>query len=271
VFCVPIFITTIFDDKKMTRLIHCLSYVFLFLSGVIASTEFRCNDSTLVFDCIVAGVIQMCSYIASIVLLQYHEERTDIIRAGYLIQLQMGEQLKHDLLTGLYNYNAFLEILSHITSQKNLQDTNLQLAIIDLDNFKIVNDTYGHEQGNEVLIYLSELLKKHTSKIGYTARYGGEEFIILFVKSSLQEAYEIVENIRTEFSGHNFDFCSDIKITFSCGLAESSIEKPSKMFLDLADEAMYVAKRTGKNKTIISGREADQMSASNHHNNFRPG
>jgi diguanylate cyclase (GGDEF)-like protein len=237
----------------MTRLVHILSYIFILLSGIIAYLGARRADPHLIFDCVVAAIILVCSYIVSIILIQYEKQRAEDVKICYTKQMELSEQLKHDLLTGLYNYNAFLEILK---LKRNSSNNLLQLVVIDLDNFKYINDTYGHIQGNEVLIYISYLLKKYTSNIGYPARYGGEEFVVLFSDISTEEAYNIVEGVRKEFSEHYFEFSQGKKFTFSCGLAENDgdVTSPQKFF-DNADRAMYLAKRSGKNKTVIAQKQ----------------
>ncbi|PYG87117.1 diguanylate cyclase (GGDEF)-like protein [Ruminiclostridium sufflavum DSM 19573] len=249
-FCVPVFFSILFQNKKMTSLVQRLGYIFLIFSAVISKVEGGKKLSYLIFDCLVAAIILFCSYIVSIILIKYEEQRTEDVRSCYKKQMELNEQLKHDLLTGLYNYNAFLEILK---LKRNSSCFPIQLAVIDLDNFKYINDTFGHIQGNEVLVYISFLLKKYTSNIGYPARYGGEEFVVLFPETSIEDAFDIVEKIRKDFSEHHFDFSKGIKFTFSCGLAENDGEiiTPQKFF-DNADRAMYLAKKSGKNKTIIS-------------------
>ncbi len=249
-FCVPIFLTILFQNKKMARLVHLISYFFIILSGIIANLGVRRDDPRLIFDCVVAAIIIVCSYIVSIILIKYEKQRAEDIKVCHSKQTELSEQLKHDLLTGLYNYNAFIEILNLKYSDS---DNRLQLAVIDLDDFKYINDTYGHIQGNEVLIYISYLLKIHTSNIGYPARYGGEEFVVLLPDITTEEAYNIIERVRREFYEHNFKFSKGMKFTFSCGLAENEGKVTShKEFFHNADQAMYIAKKSGKNKTVIA-------------------
>lgn len=249
-FCVPIFLTILFQNETMARFVHILSYFFIILSGIIANLGARREDPHLIFDCVVAAIVVACSYIVSIILIQYEKQREEYLKLCYTKQMELSEQLKHDLLTGLYNYNAFLEILK---LKRTSSSSRLQLVVIDLDNFKFINDTYGHIQGNEVLIYISYLLKKYTSNIGYPARYGGEEFVVLFPDISIDEAYNIIEKVRKEFSEHYFEFSQGRKFTFSCGLAENDrdVTSPQELFNN-ADRAMYLAKRSGKNKSVIA-------------------
>ncbi len=252
-FCVPIFLTILFQNETMTRLVHILSYFSIILSGVIANFGARIEDPYLIFDCVVAAIVVACSYIVSFILIQYEKHRAEYVKSCYTKQMELSEQLKHDLLTGLYNYTSFLEILK---LKRNCNNSCLQLVVIDLDNFKYINDTYGHIQGNEVLIYISYLLKKYTSNIGYPARYGGEEFVVLFQDISIDEAYNIMEKVRKEFSEHFFEFSQGRKFTFSCGLAENdgALSSSQELF-ENADRAMYLAKRSGKNKSVIAQKQ----------------
>lgn len=257
--CIPIFLTILFKDKKMTMFIQMLSYIFIILSGTIAKLGSRRNDPQLVYDCLVASTLLICSCIVSMILIKYEKQRTKDVNICYSKQMELSEQLKHDLLTGLYNYQAFLDILK----QKSKNSKNrLQIAVLDLDNFKYINDTYGHINGNEVLIYISYLLKKYTSNIGYPARYGGEEFVVLFTNFTIDEAYNIMETIRKDFSEHYFDFSQGKKFTFSCGLAENTCNGITfQEFFESADRAMYLAKRSGKNKTVVAKKQQCNISS----------
>ena len=94
--------------------------------------------------------------------------------------------------------------------------------MIDLDDFKLVNDTYGHIKGDEVLVALAEILRRNLPKHASAFRYGGEEFVLLFTKHQLNKVVEMVEKMRLEFSQQAFDFLEDThNITFSGGNANT--------------------------------------------------
>lgn len=125
--------------------------------------------------------------------------------------------------------------------------------MIDLDDFKLVNDTYGHIKGDEVLVALAEILRRNLPKHASAFRYGGEEFVLLFTKHQLNKVVEIVEKMRLEFSQQAFDFLEDThNITFSGGIAEYlDTDWTISEFFDKADQALYLAKGEGKNQIKI--------------------
>jgi diguanylate cyclase (GGDEF)-like protein len=127
------------------------------------------------------------------------------------------------------------------------------IAVIDLDDFKLVNDTYGHIKGDQVLITLADVLKRNLPKNANAFRYGGEEFVLLFTKHQLNKVVEIVEAMRLEFSQCTFDFFEDTRnITFSGGIAEyTDISWSTSEFFEKADQALYLAKGEGKNQIRV--------------------
>ena len=126
------------------------------------------------------------------------------------------------------------------------------VAVIDIDNFKTVNDTYGHSVGDIVLVTLADMLKNISSKRILTARYGGEEFSVIFKDMTTFESYTIIENLRKEFSEVKFPQMNNKSVTFSCGLTGDYPNTLSNVeFFNEADQALYYAKSNGKNQTVI--------------------
>ena len=134
--------------------------------------------------------------------------------------------------------------------------TPLSLAIIDLDNFKKLNDTYGHQNGDLILKELAMLLKDSSRGADYICRYGGEEFSIILPQTTKEQAYEICERMRKKIDEHHFkNFVPnpDLKVSVSIGLATYPDQVPNKEELVAnADKAMYIAKFSGKNKTCVT-------------------
>ncbi len=152
-----------------------------------------------------------------------------------------------DYLTGLYNRRYAMEFLKR---EKALADRGkfiFCVAILDLDNFKKVNDTYGHDMGDKVLSEIGKVLLKSVREYDLVARWGGEEFLIVFRNASLEEAYKISERIRKAVEKTSID---GIKITISIGL---SCYKKGDLdsLLKKADDALYKAKKMGKNRVCI--------------------
>lgn len=166
----------------------------------------------------------------------------------------------HDQLTNLYNYRYLTDHIEQyaLDLQAKEIDENLSIIIIDLDSFKSVNDTYGHEAGNEVLVELARRLEDFISDRGIVSRYGGEEFTILVKGMNHEEIRELAEEVRNLISSEPFVLMKNIEdgqpvaipITASLGIATypDHCESPNELIRQ-ADRAMYVgAKRSGKNK-----------------------
>jgi diguanylate cyclase (GGDEF)-like protein len=167
-------------------------------------------------------------------------------------QQYFAELSKRDSLTGLYNYKYFYDTLTNFLS--NGKD-EISVILIDIDDFKKINDSFGHLVGDRVLIELADILRLNTRKTDVIVRYGGEEFAIILKSCSITEALEMAERLRGKVE--NYLFALNIEgfsgITISVGVsnfphnAMSSIE-----LVKAADEAMYCAKRQGKNRVVSS-------------------
>jgi len=156
-----------------------------------------------------------------------------------------------DPLTGLANRRYFDERLKETISLSTRNSKPLSLIMTDIDQFKKVNDTFGHDIGDTVLKGYADLMIKGSRKEDLVARFGGEEFIILLPLTSIQEAFTIAERIRISLSktdligGNNF-------ITASYGISQLIENEKSERFIKRADDALYMAKNSGRNKTIIA-------------------
>lgn len=157
-----------------------------------------------------------------------------------------------DELTRLFNRREVLKKFINETTEKPEQV--LSLALIDLDFFKQVNDVYGHQMGDEVLMVFAKILKSHLSVNFFPTRFGGEEFVILFPGINAKEAKIITDMIRDEFFSH--EFVSPKKksflVSFSAGISEyPSIGENLSILLSRADQALYSAKKDGRSRTYI--------------------
>lgn len=157
----------------------------------------------------------------------------------------LSEQSSKDSLTTLYNHRSLYEHLNtFITHHKKYKP--LVVAMIDIDDFKLVNDTKGHVYGDSVLKDLSSIMLHYARKNDLVARYGGEEFFIAFLNSTIEEAYEVCENIRKAFSVKMAS--KEMKVTVSIGLAQYK-EGTSSELIHQADLNLYTSKKNGKNQT----------------------
>ncbi len=160
-----------------------------------------------------------------------------------------------DQLTGLYNHNFFYNRLDDEFSRSKRYGVPLSLIMLDIDNFKGINDNFGHRAGDRTLKEVAAMLKKTARKADIVSRYGGEEFAIILPHTNLQGAKGEAERIRQLIYAHTYAGLKDVKVSTSIGVAAfpSSDIKNSGDLVNLADTALYEAKRNGKNRVVALG------------------
>ncbi len=169
---------------------------------------------------------------------------------------EMIEDLKFlastDSMTKLYNRRYFTEISDFILNLMKREKQNLSVIMIDIDNFKSVNDTYGHKVGDDVIIALANKLIKYQRQSDIVCRYGGEEFVILLPNTSIEGATILAQKIRkdVELLTINISSNKDLKFTISLGISQVDLENETSIEVALkrADDALYEAKENGRNK-----------------------
>lgn len=161
-----------------------------------------------------------------------------------------------DSLTNLWNHGFFQHTLSLELNKSKETNNPLSLAIIDIDNFKKLNDTWGHQNGDLVLQEIANVLRESSRENDYVCRYGGEEFSIILTQTSKELGYVIAERIRDKIAQYNFPKLSlfeNLKVTVSIGIATFPQDAQTKEeLIAKADKSMYIAKFGGKNRTCIS-------------------
>ena len=172
-----------------------------------------------------------------------------------LKQIELKLLASTDSMTKLYNRRYFTEISEKVLYLSKREKKKLSILILDIDRFKVVNDTYGHQFGDEVLIALSRLLVEHQRKSDIVCRYGGEEFVILLPNTSVENAAKIAEKIRILVESLTMSSPSNkkFKFTISLGVAQVDIEyeEDIKFALKRADDALYEAKNSGRNRVCV--------------------
>lgn len=168
------------------------------------------------------------------------------------LQTELREQAIRDFLTGLYNRRYLNDTLERELARAQRDAYPVSCVIIDIDHFKQVNDTYGHEAGDKVLQNLSSLLTAQTRAGDITCRYGGEEFLLVLPKTNMQEASRIAERCRASFQASAVTSGNtEVRTTFSAGVATYPAHgATSDEILVAADNAMYQAKAQGRNRVI---------------------
>jgi diguanylate cyclase len=162
-----------------------------------------------------------------------------------------SELVRHDALTGALNRKGMDEALEREVARLRRQGGSLSLAMLDIDNFKKLNDSLGHAVGDAALIHLSSVAREAIRPQDTLARYGGEEFVVLLPNTPLDDAVSAMVRVQRELTRRFFLNNNDkVLITFSCGVAELNGEEMPYDALKRADDAMYLAKRAGKNRVV---------------------
>lgn len=176
----------------------------------------------------------------------------------HALQVQLSEQANRDPLTGLYNRRFFGTTLTRELARCDRERQPLSLILIDIDHFKKVNDTYGHQAGDEVLKTLAAMLAKQARASDVACRYGGEEFLILLPSMPQDAALERAEQWRTAFAAATVPFNEfHIQATLSVGVASYPDHGTSpEELIRSADLALYRAKTEGRNCVVLVGAEA---------------
>ena len=185
--------------------------------------------------------------------LRYVNDRlqTQLIEIG-LLQSKLREQAIRDPLTDLFNRRYLEETLERELARAAREDYSVCIIMIDLDHFKRVNDTYGHEAGDEVLKTLAITLSEHCRRGDFACRYGGEEFVVVMPNMNMDTAYERAENIRQSLNSLRMPYRGNIlSITISMGIAcYPTNGETRELILRAADQAMYGAKEAGRDHIL---------------------
>jgi len=195
-------------------------------------------------------------------------ETVEDITTLKLVEVALKEKEKRyqelsitDGLTGLHNLRHFYTQVKGEIERSNRYRHPLSLLLLDIDDFKVFNDTYGHLEGDKVLTRLGQVIRRCLRKIDTAYRYGGEEFTVVLPETRGHDATALAERIRREFEQENFTARPGLKIrkTVSLGVAQYIPGEELSAFLKRADENMYLAKRDGKNRVHFAEVEVDAL------------
>ena len=157
-----------------------------------------------------------------------------------------------DPMTRLYNRRYFSRIARHALALAKREKESLSVIMLDIDHFKYINDTYGHQVGDQVIILLAETITEQLRQSDFAARFGGEEFVILLPSTSLASARGIAEKLRKTVETLTYKSAEGIAIHFTISLGVSTVdiltEDSVEPALKRADDAMYLAKESGRNR-----------------------
>lgn len=168
----------------------------------------------------------------------------DITNEKLLAQLYIT-----DPLTKLYNRAHFDEVINLIVKHQRKADVDFVLVIADVDHFKSINDTYGHQVGDEALVSIAKTLKNSLRENDLIARWGGEEFVIMLKNVTIDEAEMIVEKVRSNVEKNKIN--EYLNATASFGVTKYIIGEDAKATFKRVDEALYEAKKSGRNRVVL--------------------
>jgi diguanylate cyclase (GGDEF)-like protein len=254
-----IIITAVTCWRRGYRPARCLvlAWVFYGLSGVIYILTFR---GLLPFTGLTFHSLQIGSAVEAVLLSFALADRINLLR-------REREELSHsdrrhklmaftDALTGLYNLRYFREHIDVEIELAQRMGQKLTLMMLDIDNFKLLNDTHGHPEGDKVLAALGKIMASCVRERDVASRYGGEEFAIILPGGRNSTAIEIYERINAEIAQYHFGSKEKpALVTLSIGVAEHIHGEGSENLILRADQALYEAKARGRNQIVIAGRE----------------
>lgn len=252
-FVLPVAVSVMFDDIHVVRFASITSAAGMILS--LFTAELYDGTWTIGerwgYTGVTSLIFIMVFHTICCVLIRYGEEKKEVMQHNAMLNEEMRQALKIDSMTGLYNHTEFYKRLDSYCRQFRNRKDCLTVAVLDVDHFKKVNDTFGHENGDAALIQIASVLKNICCQTGHAFRYGGEEFAVIFRHEAEKEALEILERVRTAVNALRFESMPDMQIGISCGIYEYMGETmDAQEIFARADKALYRAKQTGRNKCV---------------------
>ena len=171
-------------------------------------------------------------------------------------QLRLLRLATKDPLTGAGNRRALEEKLLEAVHHFQRVHLSMSLILLDLDNFKHFNDSYGHDEGDRILVAVTDIIQRRIRRSDHLYRFGGEEFVVITDNTGLREACLLAEELRSDIAGATI---SDCQVTISLGVAQYQDGETGYQWLGRADQAMYRAKGNGRNHLCISEFHDDQL------------
>lgn len=154
-----------------------------------------------------------------------------------------------DKLTGAYNRMKFDTLILRELNRAQRYKTQLSLIMFDIDHFKLINDTFGHQAGDMVLNNIARIVMETIRDVDFFARWGGEEFLVITPGIDKNSAYEMAERLRKIIEGYKFENIG--KVTVSFGVTQSIEGDTPEVFCKRIDQALYLAKEQGRNKVVV--------------------
>ncbi|MGI3212855.1 sensor domain-containing diguanylate cyclase [Roseovarius tibetensis] len=208
------------------------------------SKNYRKDGSAFIMEWTIAPVLDEDDQVTHYVALQ-----RDVTERERLLEM-LQHQALFDGLTGALNRTETERLLSIEVEGARRYNGPLSMIMFDIDNFKAVNDKYGHNVGDEVLRRIAQAVLSRMRTVDYFGRWGGEEFAVLLPQTSLDGAKALAEDLRALIEGLEFD--DDLKVTASFGVAARLDETEATALIERADRALYVSKDSGRNQVSVA-------------------
>lgn len=237
-------IASIFTFTPLNSLIFFSGSCFIFC---VCASYFLQQKTALFILSMNMIAMHFVAWIMTIILVQL--KYTNFLDRQELVG--KNEELKTmsvtDAMTGLYNHEFLYNCLIDNIKTAKRQNIALTIAMLDIDDFKKINDTFGHPVGDQVLKQFAEIIKFGVRGNDVVGRYGGEEFIILFKQTTVEDAKVAIKRIKTK--AENTKWACGVKVTFSCGISGFAGES-AEALINSADKKLYYVKNNGKNNFI---------------------
>ena len=236
---------------EAAKIIYC---VFLFALRLILYYYCRSHEPIAVLDAGLSNALQTVNtffIFLSLGLIAYLFSSTTQEMEGKLIEYnrKLMKQANTDTLTGLYNRRRTMEYLDSLLKNAESQ---ISICLCDIDHFKRVNDTYGHDVGDVVLTTISDTFRKRLPPDTFISRWGGEEFLLIFPRLNGDEAGTALEILRQKIRDLVFDGGSEkFTISLTFGLVEYDFHSDITTLLKEADEKLYVGKENGRDRIVF--------------------
>ena len=169
----------------------------------------------------------------------------------------INELAIRDELTGSHNRRHLIRLIESEKERTARVGNLFCLCLLDIDHFKRINDTYGHQAGDSVLREFAATVQRQIRDSDSFGRYGGEEFLLMLPETSIDEALALAERVRASIAALGFPELPDLAVTVSIGVAEFRVDEPIAQTVARADEALYQAKASGRNRVVRYGQPAD--------------
>ncbi len=238
------------------------SFLIYFSCSLILILSLSIYKPSLQFDRYLADIISnnIIALIASVI--NYHKFMKEFINKKTIEQknnklLQKNKEIKKindklykisitDELTGMYNRRKIEEIMKKVYAKAERYNREFSIILLDIDNFKDINDNFGHPVGDKILIKITKLLTENIRTVDTCGRWGGEEFLIVCPETELNSAYDLATRLKSLIEYREFPRVE--KVTASFGVASYSENKEIKDIIKTADKSLYQAKQNGRNK-----------------------